>query len=324
MAPSTYCINTTLVSNGLTSKVDYCPHDNGHLQPGFVTSVSEYREYLGKNLFTGKLQLYVIGKSGKIKSIGSDDDLRKCVEHLPSRGVLSVSAVEEDPPGKSRSRSRAYSKKESHGAKTNKSSNKEKKEKHSKDEMPGNASDVSDDDSMMVIEATKARLHDILKRFGVFTEDNCYHCGTKSWRSKRYRFVANTKYSLCPSCYKDLSDPEKDDWAIVPSGLHWKNDVPEFPLSIGSGYGNDDEEEQVTHLQYLLTRLGFMKLSATNKLVGSFQERTAQGVEKLREKYNIVGTRDEDGDGMGLYDEKTANQLLKIVRAYRKKGHRYI
>ena len=76
--------------------------------------------------------------------------------------------------------------------------------------------------------------------------------------------------------------------------------------------------EDVKHLQYLLTRLGHMKLSDTAAQTGSYQGRTERGVASFRKKYGIRG------DDPTVYDRKTASKLAQVVRKLRNDGHDYL
>ena len=98
-------------------------------------------------------------------------------------------------------------------------------------------------------------------------------------------------------------------------GLPWDGDAPSAPLYQRSDYAVMDE---VTHLQYLLTRLGFMKLSDTSAQVGSYQSRTQEAVRRFRQHYGIYGS------DMTRYNRKTAAKLASVVRECRRQGYEHL
>ena len=97
--------------------------------------------------------------------------------------------------------------------------------------------------------------------------------------------------------------------------LPWDEDVPSHPLNARSDYAILDE---VCHLQYLLTRLGYLSLKATSLQTGSYQSRTQDAVRRFREDYRIYGS------DMTKYDKKTASKLAQVVRQHRREGHMYL
>ncbi len=97
--------------------------------------------------------------------------------------------------------------------------------------------------------------------------------------------------------------------------LPWDGDAPAYPLYARSDYAIQDE---VCHLQYLLTRLGYMSLSATSVQTGSYQSYTKEAVRSFREHYGIYG-RD-----MTKYNRSTATKLAQVVRQYRRAGYTHL
>lgn len=68
------------------------------------------------------------------------------------------------------------------------------------------------------------------------------------------------------------------------------------------------------HLQYILTRLGFMKLEDTYQGDGSFQQKTVEAVGLIRCFL---------GDDMTEYDEDTERNLGKFIEQLVEEGHEY-
>lgn len=69
--------------------------------------------------------------------------------------------------------------------------------------------------------------------------------------------------------------------------------------------------DDVRHLQYVLTMLGYMSLSDTRQLVGSYQSNTQEAVRRFRTAYGI------EGSNMDVYNKKTAQVLAQVARQYR-------
>ncbi len=103
----------------------------------------------------------------------------------------------------------------------------------------------------------------------------------------------------------------QEEWGV--NGLPWKGDAPKAPL----GY-DYEVQDAVVHLQYLMTRLDYMKLAETSLLTGSYQSNTENAVEAFRKKHKITG------DDMTIYDKKTEAKLVEVVKKLRKDGHMYI
>ena len=180
------------------------------------------------------------------------------------------------------------------------------------------------------IVTNKKNVNAIMRRFDVPTvynasavEDDdsteCYHCETTEWKgAARFCYSTNTAYHLCTACYKQLPKSQKKDWqheALEKSTAVWNDDAPEYPL-------HREEEvivrEEVRHLQYLLTRLGFMPLNATKQLVGSYQGNTESAVRRFREHYGVYG------GNMEVYNKKTAQKLGQVVRHMRAQGYMHL
>lgn len=138
----------------------------------------------------------------------------------------------------------------------------------------------------------------IMMRF-VTHEAACYCCHESPIVGARYIHRNDKRYSLCGDCYMAKSAASRKCYCV--RRLPWMRKIPGAVLCRGD-YG-----DEVRHLQYLLTCLGFLALRHTDKLVGSFQGRTAEAVEKFRRKYCIGG-----GD-MGVYDRRTAKALEDVV-----------
>lgn len=116
-----------------------------------------------------------------------------------------------------------------------------------------------------------------LKKFVKQKRVSCHHRRRKKWSGVRNGHHTHWGYSLCGSCHEDLNASDKHKW--VSEGLPWEPDAPAYPLSQG------DRGSDVCHLQYLLTRLGHMTLSATAEATGYYQENTEKALENFRAKY---------------------------------------
>ncbi len=119
--------------------------------------------------------------------------------------------------------------------------------------------------------------------------------------SKNYKYVMACIYQFAP----------QDDWESME--LPWDDKVPQAPL--GDDYYVRPEVE---HLQYLLTRLGHMKLEDTDGLTGSYQSKTEKAMQDFRKKHNITG-----GD-MTRYDSRCQKKLAQVVKKLTDQGHLYL
>lgn len=155
---------------------------------------------------------------------------------------------------------------------------------------------------------------EVMQRFGV--PCSCYYdCGDTLSR-KRYFWRWDNDYCICRRCYYNLSRSDRRKWkAGNDGGLPWEGDAPEATLRQESGL---PVREEVCHLQYILTRLGFMPLSHTGSLVGSYRRNTARAVERFRRHYHIYG-----GD-MDEYNSRAADKMGSIVRRWRRAGADFI
>lgn len=155
---------------------------------------------------------------------------------------------------------------------------------------------------------------EIMQHFGV--PSSCYYeCGDTASR-KRYFWVGNNDYCICESCYYELSEWERDNWkAGNDAGLPWEGLAPHATLCQEDGL---PVREEVCHLQYILTRMGFMSLDHTSSVVGSYYQHTAMGVQLFRESRHIYG-----GD-MGVYNSRTADELQVVVHSWRNRGAVFI
>ncbi len=156
---------------------------------------------------------------------------------------------------------------------------------------------------------------DIMYRFDV-PSDFHYDCGESSY-TVRYFWRWDSKYCISREYYyNNLSSSERENWKRGnDGGAPWQGDAPEASLS--EEYGSPVRDE-VCHLQYILTRLGFMSLYHTDGLVGSYRRYTARAVRRFRERYNIYG-----GD-MEVYNSRTADKMASVVRSFRRGGAQFI
>lgn len=153
-------------------------------------------------------------------------------------------------------------------------------------------------------------LNATLKRF-VPRKGACHHC--RRTDKLCYEYTVNSAYRMCEKCHGKLCTMDKNMWK--PAGTPWEDEVPSYPLSREEGSPIRDE---ISHLQYLLTRLGFMPLSASDSTSGSFQRSTERAVAKFRREHNING-----GD-MSIYNKNMAEKLGEIVSDLRSNGHQYL
>lgn len=157
---------------------------------------------------------------------------------------------------------------------------------------------------------------DVMERFDVPSSKYCHHNCGKITSGLRYYWHSSTQYYLCSDCYEELSQSDRRDWKRGNScGTPWELDAPQATLQEEYGLPVLDE---VCHLQYLLTRLGFMPLNATDGLVGSYRTNTGKAVELFRRKYYIYD------DDMTVYDSHTAHRLLHVVNDFRSSGAQFI
>lgn len=281
MSATTCRILTSIQGDGDYIQVDYW--DGYGKWPGYVTSFSQYRAYLRDHLLDCDCSLYFINEIGRSEIISNDAELRKAVESLCEGGTLLVTAVIHNM-------------------------NDDRSEQSS--EPDENESHISGHD--LFVETKPRRVSAIMERFRVYdAEEQCYHCKTRDWYGVRYSFTSNSDYFLCPSCFRDLPKSQKRDWQLT-ACINWEEDVPAYPLS------EDDDGDEVRQLQYILTRIGMMPLSATDHLVGSYRRKTKEAVRKFRERYRTFG------DDMTEYNQRMAAKLAQVVRRLREEGHVYI
>ena len=275
---TTYSINTAL--NGKTCTLDYWPDGQGQQWPGYVTSLAQYRSELRDSLSDSTLRLYVITSTGHSELIDSDHDLASAVESLPNGGVLSVTAIARHKRSGRQNR-RRYT--------TNNS------------EVEWNATATWYDD------------HYEAKQTSSDTESDSDESSNDDEHDAPYVPTARNKVRAIMKRfdYTSYTSIDDDDYYHAT----WEGDAPSGTLQ------RDDEhsvQPEVAHLQYILTRLGYMPLSATKQLVGSYQSNTESAVRKFRQAYSING-----GD-MSVYNRKTAKKLGQVVRHLRAQGHNYL
>ena len=341
MAATFYHINTTLAADGAMHQSDYWPDGNGYDYPGYVTSMEQLRSELGDNLSTSKLRLYIITSSGDTKTLTTDDELKQAVESLPDRGILSVTAIARSNTRKSKNKNKKNKNKrrdtdEEWNAKQNTGNwyddeystddgdeyyyRQNDQDEDESDNENEDDTDYETSGALQIVTSVK-KIDAIVERFdaaSMVDGAECYHCDLTEWGNrKRYCYAMNTDYSMCSKCYKKLPKAQKNDWELttVVRETTWEDDAPEYPL------GRDEDHsvrEEVRHLQYILTRIGCMPLSATKQLVGSYQSNTEKAVRRFRQIYGIRG-----GD-MGVYNARTAKKMGEVVRQLREHGHKRI
>jgi len=329
MAATFYHINTTLVATGAAHQSDYWPDGDGQQYAGYVTSMRQYCAELRHQLTDDHLRLYIVTADGNAELISNDDQLRHAVHELPDRGVLAVTAVAQDNAhsaggnGNGKRRRRAANNDGEWNAGQHGTAQWYDQAYSSDEDGNSDGADKQVDnehvdnehvDGFARVQTSYDKVSAIVERFDAHpTDAECYHCDVTEWRGARYTYATNSDYCLCADCYKQLGKSQKKDW--LSCGAVWASDAPEYPL-----YRQDEAtvSPDVRHLQYILTRIGFMPLSATNQLVGSYQSNTEHAVRRFRQHYAI------HGDDMTVYNGRTAKQLGHVVRQLRKQGHLHI
>ena len=292
---ATYTLS--IVYRGSRFDLNYYPAGNGGYYQDHVSCLSQVRDEMTENCDVSDLMFYYTDQDGDSVHISRDRDLRAAVAHLDSGDVLGVTAV-----SSGRGSTEAWT-------------NSDSEEEESSDEESSDEEESEDEQDSPYYnteEYTDSHVDATLKRF-VQPQVKCYNCKTKDWTGLGYAYYTSSSYKICDSCYDDLTRSEKRTW--VQCGLPWDEDVPSYPLYTRADYQVMDE---VCHLQYILTRLGYMSLKHTRLQTGSYQGRTQEAVRQFREQYEVYG-RD-----MTKYDKKTATKLAQVVRQYRRDGHSYL
>jgi len=301
--PPCYKISTT--SDEETCTFDYYPHGDGKFYRGYVTNYRQYESKLEK-LFNKRIHyLWYYDKNGDYAYIQDDEDLQRAFDYRRSGYDLQVSAEvydsEEETSGDSASES------------TSAALTSVQRTVSFSDETTTTTGRACSEQSNETIDDS-ARGYDnsvvqIVKQFVKHKRVSCHHCTRTKWSGVRYVYFRNYEYSMCGNCYGKLSCSRKRMW--VADALPWSEDVPAYPLCHG------DQGSEVRHLQYLLTRLGYMPLSATSMATGYFQDYTESALSSFRERYGIRGDEDE-------YGRRTARKLAEVVRKRRRQGHQLI
>lgn len=279
--PSIYTLASNF--NGLHHSVSFYPAGYGASYDGYVTSLEQYKQQLDETYDESSFKLMYINRSSEMREIEDNHDLFKATRKLDNGAHLFITLFKNEE---------------------DEDSDEEQWNVVASDSEEDSQSDDEDD------EKYQNNLDATLKRF-VRRDGECFHC--EGTNGLCYQYSKNSGYSMCEDCHEDLSKKEKKLWKL--GGLPWGDDVPSYPLYREEGCPIRDE---ICHLQYLLTRIGVMPLSATDALTGSFQSNTERAVEKFRREYNIKG-----GD-MSVYNKKTARKLGEIVRDLRSEGHKYL
>ncbi len=152
-------------------------------------------------------------------------------------------------------------------------------------------------------------VNEVMAHF-IVHKHSCCDCKKSPIRGVRYVNKENMHLCLCGRCYDKLERSNRKSWErrIRP----WTYDAPAGPQN----YGNTGED--VRQLQYLLTCLGYMRLSDTKYRIGYLGERTQAAIKKFRQKHGVHG-----GD-LRFYDHDTAHRLARVVRKLRNVGHSYM
>ena len=155
--------------------------------------------------------------------------------------------------------------------------------------------------------STKDSVKTALKQYAVHNTE-CYHCKCDRIHGVRYIFIQNPKYSVCGKCYDKLETVDaKRKWRS--RALPWTRDAPVASLH------RNENGNGVRHLQYLLTRLGYLNSGDDS---GKFGSRTEAAVEKFRRKNHV------SGNNVREYDYRTEVKLAEVVQRLRSEGHKYL
>lgn len=279
----------TLASNynGQHHSASFYPAGYGSSYAGYVTTLEQYKVELTETYGVPSFKLMYINGSLEMKEIKDNHDLFKATRKLDSGTHLFISLFKTSDEGRAGAQQWNVVASDSE-----------------------NDSDSESDDKVERNHKYNSKLNATLERF-VQHAGECHHC--QATEGLRYQYSLSSAYSMCEGCYDELTRKEKIFWQHA--ALPWEGDVPSSPLSREEGSPVRDE---ICHLQYLLTRVGFMSLSDTDSLTGSFQSNTERAVESFRREHNIYG------EDMGVYNKKTAKKLAQIVRSLRSAGHKYL
>lgn len=299
MAPC-YRISTT--HNDTTCTYNYYPDGEGKYYRNYVTDYGQYLSKLQRQ-FKGKIYyLYYYNKNGEYEYIQDDEDLQGAFDYRRNGYDLEVSAVvyynAYTTTVESSSESASTSETRTTSVWDETTTIPERKY--------SNQTYETIDDSIRGYDTSVIQ---IMKQFVKHKNVSCHHCSRKKWSGVRYLYYSHYGYSLCGRCHGELSSSKKRMW--VCDELPWDGDAPAYPLRDG------DRGSDVLHLQYLLTRLGFMPLSATDVATGYFQDNTENAIRSFQRRYGVRGDEDE-------YGRKTARKLAEVAKKRRRQGHQLI
>lgn len=290
---TTYILST--IFQGRRLDLNYWPDGNGTRHRGYVTSLSQFERKVASYFQASNINFCICGPHHQSQDINSNSQLRSAVAHLDNGDILGVTAYVGDEE------TNYYVDSDSDS------------DEHTVDD---DTTEEDDDDGESEYEREHTmynnRVSATVKRF-THNNTECYYCERSQWSGLGYAYYTSSSYVVCDSCYNGFSRSQKRTW--VRCGLPWDGDAPSYPLYARSDYAVLDE---VCHLQYLLTRLGYLSLSATSELTGSYQGHTKEAVRRFREHYGL------SGHNMTKYDRKTAAKLAQVVRQRRRDGHSYM
>lgn len=303
--------------DGKIYNVNYWGDGDGMDADGYVTDFAQYQsEFTGKLTKKKKKNIAFafafFDADGNPKSITNSKDLKDAVENLDHDGVLSVQAIDKSGKEKDQDQSNRGKKGKNRGKGKGKQkqTNKEESDDESSEDGAWGEKETENGKKEKKVDKSDKTVHATLERF-VKQIGSCHHCNKTEWTGRKYTYAYFWTYSMCGACYDKLDKSYQEDWEST--SLPWDGDVPAAPL--GEDY---DVRGEVKHLQYLLTRLGYLKLADTALLTGSYRENTENAVEQFRKKFNITG-----GD-MTMYNKKTETKLAQIVKKLRNEGHKYL
>lgn len=146
---------------------------------------------------------------------------------------------------------------------------------------------------------------ELIRRFARHWKQ-CHYCKRYPILGVRYKFRGEGTYNSCEECHSKLFPSDRKKWHTVLSP--WKGDAPRKLV-------NTDD---VRHLQYILTSLGYMEMSDTDRRQGRYGERTRKAVERFQYAQELYR------QNTGVYTRETARMLAMVVREHRRRLRREI
>lgn len=297
-----------VVYNGTAVSLHFWTGGNGRHVQGYYTSLSQLRRKLCRTFKVRELDLYCIVER-RLRPITSERYLRRVLGTLRDGGVLFINAFKRGSVEKEQHFTHPHTHHQHHNQHYYSDSDERDIDVHvhfwHEEDEDKNAMTFPAPDNFV----KDGTVSDVIARFVVHNH-TCYHCEKTSIRGVRYTYKKNERYSLCGTCYHKLNRTERISW--TEHFLPWSYTAPAGPLQYGK------EGEGVIQLQYILTCLGYMRLSDTSIAVGVYGERTEAAIKKFRSKNGV------HGGSSRTYDYNTACHLASVIRRLRRLGHWYL